>query len=173
MTLMDSNKKEYYAVLVATDGFHASREPRRWHYTLRPSKATAKIECFDTLKEANARLLGMFNDDNNTRYTNFGLPIAHNYDVHHFTDGTYSYGKDIYDYFTKKLDVQVMRDYLRQYGEDYLSGLSCEGEHMALENYLEFSVSLEEFCHMLDNLEENEPISEEILDATIHSILNY
>jgi hypothetical protein len=44
---------------------------------------------------------------------------------------------------------------------------------MALENYLEFSVSLEEFCHMLDNLEENEPISDEILDATIHSILNY
>lgn len=78
-----------YSIVARTNGYIASRDI---HFN---GKTTVTIAAGLTLKEAQRRLLEMFNDDYNKNYSNWGLArINEPYNTTSHKDGTRSYEYD-------------------------------------------------------------------------------
>lgn len=92
LTIKNLKKMKTYKIVGETNGYIASRD---FAFNGKPEIV---LEEGLTLKDANRKLLEMFNDDYDTelgsRLPNWGLVIAQDWPATHHQDGTYSYEYD-------------------------------------------------------------------------------
>lgn len=95
-TKKDTNEKNTYKIIAQTDGYIASRDAKF------KGNTCITIEDGLTLKEAQRKLLDMYNKDYDTAYSNWGLVRNHNLNTGSYRDGTRSYQYDSRRYSIEK-----------------------------------------------------------------------
>lgn len=128
-----------YQIQVQTNGYQASRNGRyKWRFS--SNGATAHVETFDTLIDANMRLLDLFNSDYGRDYNNWGLAKAHKEDCHKNKNGAWGYHFDGYYYEVVEIDESELQRLLIDYSVNDVT-------QNEIEAFLGYPIDLGDFQH--------------------------
>lgn len=176
---MDTKDTEKFVLVMSTNPYQAQRTARALEWLKRPAATrwAARLHAyfaFDSLKEANKILLKELNEDLEKSFPNLGLAVANEYATH-FGDGTYGYDHDGYHIETKRIDLPELRGLIRHYAEDYLSGSNTDAMQMEIEDFVGFGIPAQhfrDFDDLLDNVEGNDEIPDDYIEALVDDIIN-
>lgn len=113
-----------YQIHIRTNLYQAGRNGRyRWRKDA--NGATALVNTFDTLLDANMTLLGMFNERYSRNYTNWGLARAHNEDCWRI-GGMWGFHDDGYTYEVVEVDTDELQRLLIRYSINDVSSREIE-----------------------------------------------